>query len=64
MLHMDQYKKGIMLDSSTNLAIQGQNYSDTGQLLTKEEMIASHHYYVSINKNPRKEESFCITCLN
>ena len=24
-------------------------------------MIASHHYYVSINKKPRNEENFCKT---
>ena len=61
MLHTIQYKEGIMLDPHTNLAKEGQHDSDTGQYLTTEEMIASHHYYVSINKKPRKEENVCIT---
>ena len=48
-----------MLDSSTNLVIQGQHDSDTGWFLTTEEMIASHQHYVPINKQKRKEENFC-----
>ena len=51
-------KKGIMLDPCTNLAVQGQHDSGIGRLLTTEEMIVSHHYYVSINKEQRKEEKF------
>ena len=39
-------KKGIMLDPSKNLAIQGQHDSNTGEFLTAEEIIALHHYYM------------------
>ena len=58
MLHTVQYKKGIMLDPCTNLAVQGQHDNDTGSFLTTEEMIVSYHYYVSISKQKRKEENF------
>ena len=57
MCHSVQYKEGIFLDPHTNMAIPDQK-DDDGNIIKEEDMIASHHYYVSLDTNPRTDENF------
>ena len=50
-------KKRIFLDPRTNMAIPNQK-DDNGNIIKEEDMIASHHYFVSIDAPKRKDKNF------
>ena len=63
MCHSIQYKEGIFLDPHTNMAIPDQK-DDDGNIIKEEDMIASHHYFVSIDASKRTDKNFQKLFLN
>ena len=57
MCHSVQYKEGIFLDPHTNMAIPDQK-DDDGNTIDDKDMIASHHYFVSIDASKRTDKNF------
>ena len=57
MCHSVQYREGIFLDPHTNMAISGQKVDD-GNIINDKDMIASHHYFVSIDASKRTDKNF------
>ena len=57
MCHSIQYKEGIFLDPHTNMALPDQK-DDYGNIIKEEDMIASHHYFVSIDASKRTDKNF------
>ena len=53
MLHTIQFKQGLYLNKVTKMALREENGIEH-----YEDMIASHHYYVSTNKNVRTNANF------
>ena len=58
MLHTIQFKQGLYLNKVTKMALREENGIEH-----YEDMIASHHYYVSTNKNIRTNANFCKICF-
>ena len=57
MYHSLQYKEVILLDPRTSMATPDQT-DDDGNIIEEEDMIASHHYFVSIDASKRTEKNF------
>ena len=57
MCHSVQYKEGMFLDPHTNVAIPDQK-DDDGNTIDDEDIIASHHYFVSIDAFKRTDKNF------
>ena len=55
MCHSVQYKAEIFLDPHTNMAVQDQK-DDDGNVIDDENMIASYHYFVSIDASNRTDK--------
>ena len=54
MCHSVQYKEGVFCDPHTNMAIPDQKDYD-GNIINDKDMIASHHYFVSIYASKRAD---------
>ena len=63
MCHSVYYKEGIFLDPRTNMAIPDQK-DDDGNTINDKDMIALHHYFVSIDVSKRTYKNFRETFLN
>ena len=63
MCHSVQYKKWIFLDPRTNMAIPDQK-DDDDNMINDEDMIASHHYFVSIDASKEQIKAFEKLSLN
>ena len=56
MLHTVQFKQGVLLKKSTNMPLKFQGRKS--QYKKFDDMIASHHYYISTQDSPRTKENF------
>ena len=57
MCHSVQYKEGTFLDPPTNIAIPDQK-DDDGKIIKDKDIIALHHYFISIDASKRTDKIF------